>query len=127
MKMRGFFVLAQIALAGKFSKKLHIEMNITDKVPACFWCWFCLSLPVFCFDPHPDPHAEINGNSWVPPGMRFQPFFSFDPHLHDLLHKISHSFGGLFLFLTSGVGVGSQRESCIVVAQHAASPGAFYA
>ncbi len=64
------------------------------------------------------PHAEINGNGWVLPGRKFQPFFSFDLLLHDLVHKISHLFGGLFLLLACGVGVGSQCEPGIVVAQH---------
>ncbi len=51
------------------------------------------------------PHAEINGSGWIPPGRKFQPFFSFDPHSHDLVHEISHLFCGLFLLLPGGVGV----------------------
>ncbi len=66
------------------------------------------------------PHAEINGNGWMPPDRKFQPFFVLDPHSHDLVHEISHLFCGLFLFLAGGVGVGSQRETGIVVAQHTA-------
>ena len=62
------------------------------------------------------PHAEINGNGWIPPGRKFQPFFVLDPHSHDLVHEISHLFCGLLLLLAGGVGVGSQRESGIVVA-----------
>ena len=39
---------------------------------------------------------------------------------HDLVHEISHLFCGLLLLLAGGVGVGSQRETGVVVAQHTA-------
>lgn len=38
--------------------------------------------------------------------------------LHDLRHEVPHGLGCLVLFLAGGVGVGSQSESCVVVAQH---------
>ena len=140
--------------------RLHIKMDIADKVSAYSFCEFGVAPPAFCPDPHRDPHAEmvrnnrrvpgaflthtvvspvgsvgsqlvchwqtltphaeINGNGWMPPDRKFQPFFSFAPHSHDLLHKISHLFCGLLLLLAGGVGVGSQRETCVVVAQHTA-------
>lgn len=40
--------------------------------------------------------------------------------LQDLCHKISHGFCRLILRLSGGVGVGSERESGIVVSQHTA-------
>ena len=73
------------------------------------------------------PHAEINGNGWIPPGRKFQPFLLADPLSHDLVHKISHLFGGLLLLLAGGVGVGSQRESGVVVAQHGGNGFHIYA
>lgn len=38
--------------------------------------------------------------------------------LHDLAHEVSHGFSCLFLHLSGGVGIGSEGESGIVVAQH---------
>ena len=38
--------------------------------------------------------------------------------LHDLLHEVPHGLGGLALFLPGGVGVGTQGEPGIEVAQH---------
>ena len=96
------------------------RMDIADIVSTYSFCEFGVTPPAFCPDPHRDPHAEINGNGWILPGRKFQPFFSFDPHSHDLLHEISHLFCGLLLLLAGGVGVGSERESGIVVAQHTA-------
>ncbi len=72
----------------------------------------------FLVDPHPDPHAEISGNGWIPPGRKFQPLFSFDPHSHDLVHEITHLFCGLLLLLPGGVGVGAEGESGVIMAQH---------
>ena len=40
--------------------------------------------------------------------------------LHHLRHEAAHGLCGFVLFLSGGVGVGSQGESCIVVAQHTA-------
>ena len=40
--------------------------------------------------------------------------------LHDLRHEIAHLFGGAFLHLPSGVGVGAECESGIIVAEHTA-------
>ena len=97
---------------------LHIFPDIADIVSTYSFCEFGVAPSAFCSDPHRDPHAEINGNGWRLPGRKFQPFFSFDLLLHDLVHKISHLFGGLFLLLACGVGVGSQCEPGIVVAQH---------
>ena len=97
---------------------LHIFLNIVDVFSSSCLAWCGTDLDVVALDPHGDPHAEITGNGWIPPGRKFQPFFSFDLLLHDLVHKISHLFGGLFLLLACGVGVGSQCEPGIVVAQH---------
>ena len=38
--------------------------------------------------------------------------------LHDLCHEIAHLFGGAFLHLACDVGVGSQRETRVEVAEH---------
>lgn len=38
--------------------------------------------------------------------------------LPDPLHEIAHGLGGLVLLLVGSVGVGAQREPCVVVAQH---------
>ena len=99
---------------------LHIFPDIADIFSSSYLAWCSTDLAVVDLDPHGDPHAEINGNGWIPPGRKFQPFFVLDPHSHDLLHKISHLFCGLLLLLAGGVGVGSQRETCVVVAQHTA-------
>ena len=47
--------------------------------------------------------------------------------LQDLCHKISHGLRRLILHLPGGVGVGSERESGIVVSQHAADGFYVYA
>ena len=39
---------------------------------------------------------------------------------HHLCHKSAHSLCGFFLLLAGGVGIGSQGEARIVVAQHTA-------
>ena len=70
---------------------------------------------VVALDPHPDPHADRTENGWIPPGRKFQPFFSFGPYSHDLVHEISHLFGGLLLLLAGGVGVGAEGETGVVV------------
>ena len=93
-------------------------MDIADIVSTYSFCEFGVAPSAFCPDPHRDPHAEINGNGWILPGRKFQPFCLLDLLSHDLVHEIFHLFCGLFLLLAGGVGVGSQRESCIVVAQH---------
>ena len=95
-------------------------MDIADIVSTYSFCEFGVTPPAFCPDPHRDPHAEINGNGWILPGRKFQPFFSFDPHSHDVVHEISHLLGGLLLLLAGGVGIGSQGKTSIVVAQHTA-------
>ena len=96
--------------------RLHIKMDIADKVSAYSFCEFGVAPSAFCPDPHRDPHAEmvrnnrrvpgaflthtvvspvgsvgsqlvchwqtltphaeINGNGWMPPGRKFQPFHS---------------------------------------------------
>ena len=38
--------------------------------------------------------------------------------LHDLCHEIAHLFGGTFLHLPRDVGVGSQGESRVEMAEH---------
>ena len=38
--------------------------------------------------------------------------------LHDLRHEIAHLFGGALLHLPRDVGVGSQREARVEVAEH---------
>ena len=38
--------------------------------------------------------------------------------LHHLGHEISHSFRRLILHLPGGVGVGTEGETCVIVAQH---------
>ena len=39
--------------------------------------------------------------------------------LHDLCHEITHLFGCTFLHLPRDVGVGSQRETCVEMTEHA--------
>ena len=39
--------------------------------------------------------------------------------LQHLRHEISHLFGGTFLHLARDVGVGSQRETCVEMTEHA--------
>ena len=73
-------------------------------------------------DPHRDPHAEMSGEGQKVPGrmIRFPAwlFCVLCGVLHDLCHKIPHRFRRLILHLPGGVGVGSERESAIVVAKH---------
>ena len=38
---------------------------------------------------------------------------------HHLRHEIAHLFGGAFLHLACDVGVGSQRETCVEMTEHA--------
>lgn len=38
--------------------------------------------------------------------------------LHHLFHEAAHLLRCLFLHLTSGVGIGAQGESCVIVPQH---------
>ena len=102
-------------------------MDIADIVSTYSFCEFGVTPPAFCPGPHRDPHAEINGNGWILPGRKFQPFFSFDPHSHDLLHKISHLLGGLLLLLAGGMGVRSEGESGVVMSQHTADGFYVYA
>ena len=97
---------------------LYIFPDIADIFSSSYLAWCSTDLAVVDLDPHGDPHAEITGNGWIPPGRKFQPFFVLDPHSHDLVHEISHLFCGLFVFLAGGVGVGSQRETGVVVAKH---------
>ena len=40
------------------------------------------------------------------------------PFSHDLRHEIAHLFGGALLHLPRDVGVGSQREARVEVAEH---------
>ena len=39
-------------------------------------------------------------------------------YLHDLRHEFAHLFGGTFLHLPRDVGIGSQREARVEVAEH---------
>ena len=52
--------------------------------------------------------------------MTFLPgdFGGFGWGLHHLGHEISHSFRRLILHLAGGVGVGAEREPCVIVPQH---------
>ena len=45
-------------------------------------------------------------------------FGGFGWGLHHLGHEISHSFRRLILHLAGGVGVGAEREPCVIVPQH---------
>ena len=40
--------------------------------------------------------------------------------LHHLRHEATHGLGGFILFLASGMGVGAQGETRVIVAQHTA-------
>ena len=51
-------------------------------------------------------------------GFAFSPVFLRFYCLHDLRHEAAHRLCGLVLLLPCGVGVGSQGESCIIVAEH---------
>ena len=73
------------------------------------------------FDPHRDPHAETSGKSKTAPERKLTPFpvlLSCIGALSDLCHEVSHLFCGLLLHLPCGVGVGVQREACVVVSEH---------
>ena len=48
------------------------------------------------------------------PAWRFRRFFG----LHDLCHKISHCLRRPVLLLPGGVGVGTESETRVVMAQH---------
>ena len=78
------------------------------------------------FDPRPrslDTHlthrvpidSKSAGEEALPP-LRYFVFFC----LHDLCHEAAHRLRGFVLLLTGGVGVGTEREACIVVPQHTA-------
>ena len=105
----------------------HIFLNIVDVFSSSCLAWCGTDLAVVGLDPHGDPHAEINGNGWILPDRKFQPFFVLDPHSHDLVHEISHLFCGLLLLLAGCVGVSAEGESRIVVAQHTADGFYVYA
>lgn len=98
---------------------LHVSLNIADIFSLSLLTWFGADLSVFCLDPH-RAHADRTENGWIPPGRKFQPFSSFAPHSHDLVHKTSHLFRGLLLLLAGGVGVGAEGKPSIVVSQHTA-------
>ena len=59
-----------------YARDLHSRVDIADKVSVFFWGWFYLRMSAFNLDPHPDPHGNTNGNGWIPPGRKFQPFFA---------------------------------------------------
>lgn len=40
------------------------------------------------------------------------------PGLHHLRHEAAHGFRCLILYLPGGVGIGSEREACVVVPEH---------
>ena len=71
-------------------------------------------------DPHRDPHGNVRiglkstGEEALPPLRYFASFFC----LHHLRHEAAHRLCGFVLLLPCGVGVGSQGESRIVVAEH---------
>ena len=70
-------------------------------------------------DPHRDPHGEMSkerrrGYAWYP--LRRSVFFAACSH--HLCHEITHLFGGALLHLPRDVGVGSQREARVEVAEH---------
>ena len=43
--------------------RLHIKMDIADKVSAYSFCEFGVAPSAFCPDPHRDPHAEMVRNN----------------------------------------------------------------
>ena len=49
--------------------------------------------------------------------VSFSPLFSI--FSHHLRHEIAHLFGGALLHLPRDVGVGSQRETCVEMTEHA--------
>ena len=73
-------------------------------------------------DPHRDPHAEMRGKSQRAPERKLLPFRCsaclWD--LSNLRHEAAHFLCGLLLHLPCDVGVGTQREACIIVTQHTA-------
>ena len=62
----------------------------------CFLSWLCLFL-CLC-------------------GADFERRFRL---LHGLRHKAAHFLRGVLLHLPGGVGVGGEREACVVMSQHA--------
>ena len=58
--------------------------------------------------------SKSTGEEVLPPLRYFASFFC----LHHLRHEAAHRLCGFVLLLPCGVGVGSQGESRIVVAEH---------
>ena len=46
--------------------------------------------------------------------------FLYEEFLSDSRHEVAHLFRGASLHLPRGVRVGTEREACVVVTQHAA-------
>ena len=63
---------------------------------------------VIFVDPRRDPHGEMAGKMWR----------ASDTMLHDLRHELSHFLRRFVLGLSGSVGVGMERESRVVVAEH---------
>ena len=74
-------------------------------------------------DPHRDPHAEMHGKGERAPERKLPPFrcSACLRDLSDLCHEAAHHLCSFILLLLRGVGVGAQREACVVVTQHAVS------
>ena len=69
---------------------------------------------------HTVTHTRKGNNGHKRAGQEalcFLPGF-FLSALHDLLYEVPHGLGGFVLFLPGGVGVGTQGEPGIEVAQH---------
>ena len=69
---------------------------------------------------HTLTHTRIGLKSTGEEAFAFSPVFLVLFCSHDLRHEAAHGLCGFILLLPCGVGVGSQGESRIVVAEHTA-------
>ena len=68
----------------------------------------------FSFDPNADPKAEMTGEERIASSAPLPTIFLC---LHRLTDDVSDGVSGVTLHIRRGVGVGAEREACIVVSQ----------
>ena len=100
----------------RFCLFAYLEWILRIKFQLSFYAGFVCSCPLSVLT-HMRKRTETAG--YFPVGSSSR-FLLVGAVSHDLVHKISHLFCGLLLFLAGGVGVGTKRETGIVMAQHTA-------